>query len=562
MKNNPILIEQKRKFYPRKQPTSTLKILKKIAINNNQSNQSLQKTLGLSQPRIAEKIIELANDHHHYIQKANRPLTADKTERAQNYYGLTEKGIEFLIQCNYLSPEEFCQMFINVSDTNFQYFIEDKEPKWINSNLDLNKIINLYEKYYFNFSRKHFSSDTTRLILNSFLYPTEKLEKFFTRISPILLKLAIDGKLTFQKINEFNKIKKNTLLEMNQLGLVFLWKEEEKWSITQFGLLLLFKQITYKIISFEKEFALYMKHIIDVPSKKDKKILKDIFKSDKNLYKLMYKSRNKQEKELISLINKIVEKNYLLLPEIFSESRWQLLKSEINELELVLTLIHFYFQRRRFPTIYDNADALVLLQSQKTMEIFYRNKMETEWFYFINFIKTFWITEHIFDVHPIEKNGFLSYKFLELSTKSDDELRQQELKKWKKLGIKRYPFRDEVFDESLAKFRQIIPLFREVIKIEQILGRRNVHSFEFEFCSQKDFEKNPLQESLRNVMAFRFFVYLRNNFSKEIKKIAKGDIKLKNWYKVWVEECRDFNRKNMELFEVIGWIDCYLWQSF
>lgn len=495
-----------------------IKILKTIAIDGNKSKTDLVTRLIKSKGTISETVDELVNKKKFdegYIRYSKNPEDEKTTKsgRPQEYFGLTEKGILFLIDQHELNYDEFWKMILNMSDKTSEYYIPDeKHSRWIKSNIDFNRIISHYEKTILDDSVKQFLHPVFSHILNDlpFIYRDAKTKR---NIIPVLEILGKYGNLSEDKIidkignlseNKIidkignNNIDDNTLKELQKYILVIRWNDSTI-SLSQFGLLLLFYHI-YNKSKYNPECNLGEMRLAH-ESYRDEDI-KNIFEEQEKFYEqkeFKNNSTKTSRKTINREIDDIISRHIYLFPDIFK------LKDSIPEmdsLDFVHVFVLLFFRLNDLKYILPQ-EKYADLQIHEYKQVMYLQTVKDFFRSGMNCLLT-WLKEH--QVSPLKYDNYERASYIGV-----DSLLLSELDMVLHSGCRYGKFSNE----DVIKITSIGRPIKLLYQLCYLLSFGTAH-YNLGFSNMDEFTENVNTKSIQNFILFRLNTGLKGEYPQQI----------------------------------------------
>lgn len=477
----------------------------------------------------------------------------------EKFYSLTFFGAKWHFSQNKPSKKDFWKMMIIHSDATlgvyFKTQIKSKRAKNI-SIIDDQKIIErgkrdyqiniidlieFYEENNLHVHRDYFYSLNTKRILNHFRYATEEDNRNFKEFFPILEILAenkkqnyfgIMARLSEEKNFDEEKCKKILQL-MFKKGLFFRWKGSVigEFSLSIMGLLLVLDLLNQKYITREKKSAIWQKRRVNESNniKEKEAILEGYKKTYPELYELMVEKQTDNEKILKKKIKRIVENYKEIFPIIFSDKNWSKLTREIDEIELILSLVDPYFEDTELSEgAHEQKNEILLLNSIEGIRRLY--SLELHRFYRIGLdLCSAFARGQNCKIPITDTRGLISEEAVFFTYTPQEEY--EEFAK-----TRNYDQNDlQVFFFFL--WQSILMLHQLQIK----LNKSDSMNFELEFNSMSDYNVKSSSKSVINVVSFEFFTRLKMEFPRKWNKIMENE-NLRNWYVEWLTKIHDFEK--------------------
>lgn len=609
MEQIPSLIMRKKKWFSKKEPELKISILRKTAVEGIISKKFLEKNLKenreYASSTISEVVDELANSNNGFLQKKKtipEHLMKNSNWRRQKYYILTEKAIDFLIECEYLEINEFWSMLINIFDPEI-YGTKIKQKNQKSNNKYINELISKYEKLKLKTSREFVFPENQDKIIQ--LFKSEGYKKYFAywtkevfdymedwdwyeypektltekeilnEFEKIFYMLAINGKISkkllFKKLNG-KKFGHESILEQAKYdGLIFSLENGNKISLSPVGLLIT---------------------IFDRHEKYRKTTSHTNVEADKN--------------ELIKLskdIKKIVSKNLDILPLIFE--KWKIMEAELGIFRSTGLFTNFFYDMENDKLMWGDTAGLRLLSTQKSMESIYRTQLRIEGYEGISQLYK-WKKENNSDLPINEKDYFflgekdsfsivgrfpnkqririnidkkLNFKIASFADEQHNEI-QLTIEKIMQKQIEKFlqepeNFQKEIFFETVSKIikksniqekdetiKGTMKAFDEMLKIfrirEPLIALINIEDYahtaeedilaKWEYNAYDEFLEDKAMNAIKNVISFYFYTMIFSNMPELWKILTlknKDEFDLASWYEEWIHEIKRFNEDNL-----------------
>lgn len=508
----------------RKRNELGIDILHEVAEHGKQSEKSLSKRLDLKESTI-NVALEKMEKKNKWINVIKLAETTGRRGRPQKYYGLTEKGIKFLVTQK-ISAKEFWKMMFFVFDESTNHKLKIA-PDEVLSEYEIHNLHISKEHSPFYFAERLDGTDF-KLISN---YEHEK-ENYET-IKKIIKLLGYEGPSTLIKI--FKKLKINVegqvynSSDINEPRLIKRMMND--------GLITKTNSNTYRL----SHVGLLL-------------LVNDIAESTMGIINHLSLS-NEMLDQIKKRIDMIVSNNHKLLPMVFG--KWEELKKIKDEVILFRMLRILYFKKKSdviFPIQLGGIQEL--FDAQRSMEIVYRQKMKKM------FVEGMQVLEEVINqkginLTQLSAEELLSPPVLKLLDKRND----------KNVGIRL------VINGKLKTIQtnDIDPI-REILKVIKFLSRladeissydpfstyRNAGLSKGEKTDngQKILKKilryrRPItnvrktEQALADIISFQFYALLKN-IPDHIDWDSFLDlVGLRDWYHSWMNAIIEFEEENL-----------------
>lgn len=491
--------------------------------------------------------------------------------KPQNYFGLTDDGVKWLVNKHSLSPNKFAKLIITV-------FNEENNHKL---SVSIEKIVSDYEKNYFQISRDYFNSISTIKILNvvNKIY-NDKI--FLEKIKKPLMLLIKNKNLNSQKQFEPELIK----LMINR-GLVINWVTQKKRNIlrpSHFGLLLSLIDVLEKIISKEKSQQILKKELRQI-IKINKEIFPFIFPqweefsklfdgNDEELLSCLLYPHFDDEKQFIGKYNQgdlllsiaLQNDSEIVFREKFREE-YNALKTALMEWAIENNCIHVLFDRNMNPSLLvlmtarpvvfkrlTNQDVDIIIEGcEKIRKVDIRSEKQRKKF----LKKKHEVRRELNKKHEVKMAEFfgVSEEFVEFSKQFEKEKDPNSIRKilepWYFPKIKRDVFMNHYLNDSISKLdaknkiTKMIKPIQEFAKLHEIVSVID-NDFSSLYSNLFTSEKHRLK-SIENIITFYFFtcIIIKIGKPKLLRFLENANHnKLLEFYDNWINIIQNAGRNN------------------
>jgi len=491
------------------------------------------------------------------IEKQHQPGPAKRN------YGLTDKGIRWLLDNNKLNFEQLWKIAITCFDKKYKFSNGEKIQTTIN-------------EYFHSFetnngmSKKHFFHISDNL--------QDNIDEFLERRKREIGIFSEKGRIDQEP--EYQKNIKAFFLELIEKGEV-KWSDRTKIYLEQFHLIQ--KYINNNKLSFQLTpwgDLIYSKVMLEDFSK--------LFKIEQNIIS--------QEKKINDFKNN-KEKTY---PYIFKHWKKILEITEKSKYTLMTYFLFFYRENyekffeqeidiykwngQENPNILDYDIINLHFQMEEELKTKFRHeydagiKIVKKWALKNNCIRTIFNQGGFLsksmrvyamfssksdkkrkELSKIEIESEKQASFLELESKFQEEIKNKTkdedlVYSEKNQDITNEQFMNKFKSEKIPKKEDIRKIYSKIIplsKLAELFNSIMVSDYEIRNDSKLVKEKLPdYYEPLRNVISFRFYIALKIHTSQEIWENLMNDPEMsdvKKWFNEWIDAIKNYHNKRIEL---------------